>query len=291
MIIPQMKTQPQPGLRTTQKPPSNPSAPVPQPVREFDEHNFSWLDLGKGVAGSVVAGSIEGVGGVLAGTLKTPRITYEALKGTWKSKMLGPILKSTVTPVILAAGLAAPVLTGLAGMGFGLFEGFVKGAEENPWAAGKQAVETCKRMHGRFTQQIVDGIREAATKEPATPEDVYEINLVEAGKGLLGAAVTGTLDGAGAAGVIGWNLPGLYVRASQEIWKSDSAVPLKVGGQFLATAAAGLAVPLGAVAGTLYGMGKGAYDGYQHGVVTSAQNAVKDLGEFNDLLQRIREED
>ena len=272
----------QPVIRTTpQKPRTEMHA------KKIDEENFSWLDLGKGVTGSVIAGGIEGVGGLVAGAVKSPRVTYEAIKGTWQSKMLGPILKTTITPVILAAGLATPALTALAGLGYGMFEGFVKGAEENPLAAGKQAVETCKKMHGTVTKEIIRSIQEAATKEPEKPEDVYEINMIEAGQGLLGAAAGATIDGLGVAGTVAWHIPSLYSRATQEIWKSDSALPLKVGGQFLASAGAVIAVPLGAVAGSLYGMGTGAYDGYQKGVGASVTEAFDDVQELHKTLDKI----
>lgn len=268
-----------PVLRTTQK-------PVEVKHKDIDENNFSWLDLGKGLTGSVLAGTIEGTGGLVAGAIKTPRITYEAVKGTWNSKMLGPILKSTITPVVLAAGLAAPAFTALAGTGYGLFEGFVKGAEEGPLAAASQAVETCKKMHGHFTDRIVDGIREAATKEPASPDEVYEISLVEAGKGLVGAAAAAAIDGVGVPLSVAWHIPGLYGEVTENIWQSDASVPLKVGGQLLATAATALALPLSAVGGALYGMGKGAVDGYQHGAGTSVHNALEDLKQLNESLDK-----
>lgn len=72
--------------------------------------------------------------------------------------------------VILAAGAAAPVVTALAGAGYGLFEGFIKGAEDGPLSVPGQAIETCKKWHGHVTQTIVNGIRDAATKEPDRPK-------------------------------------------------------------------------------------------------------------------------
>ncbi|MBS2034615.1 hypothetical protein JST97_06500 [bacterium] len=272
---------PAPALAIRQKPSPATSH------KEIDEKDFSWLDLGKGLTGSAMAGTIEGVGGLTAGLIKSPRITYEAVKGTWKSKMLGPVLKSTLTPVILTAGVAAPALTALVGTGFGMLEGFIKGAEENPLAAGSQAIETCKKMHGRFTQSIVDGIRDLASKEPETPEDVYEINLLEAGQGLVGAAAAATIDGVAAPLSLAWNLPHIYGQVSEDIWKSDISVPLKVGSQVLASAASVVALPLTAVGGALYGLGKGAYDGYQQGPATSIHHAVDSMREWNDSLSKL----
>jgi len=279
--------QPQPTQPT---PPSNPTPPPQDPQNPQDGHhnvdheNFSWLDLGKGITGSLIGGTIEGAGAAVAGLVKTPRITLEAIRGVWKSKMLGPVLKSTLTPVILAAGLLTPILTTIGGIGYGMFEGFQEGSEKNPLAAGSKAVETCKQMHGKVTQQIIDGIREAATKEPTSPDEVYEIKVIEAGTGLVSSAATAAIDAVGAAGSVALHVPCGYYKISKELWQSDTALPLKVGGQFLATAGAVLAVPLAAVGGALYGLGTGAYNGYQKGFVESVKSAGSDMVKLNDAL-------
>lgn len=254
--------------------------------KEIDDKNFSWLDLGKGITGSVIGGAIEGTGAALAGVLKSPRITYEAVKGTWKSKMLGPVLKATLTPVIIAAGVVAPVFAAIGGLGYGMFEGFKEGAERNPLAAGSKAIETTKKMHGKFTGEIVDGIRDLATKEPKSPDEVYEIKVIEAGKGLAASATSAVIDGAGIGLSTALHTPQAYLKVSKELWKSDSALPLKVGGQFLATAGAVLAAPLGFVGGTLYGLGKGAYNGYQQGFLGATEAAFHDVKEYNSAVHK-----
>ena len=250
----------------------------------FDEKDFSWLDLGKGVVGSVLGGTIEGTGAALASLVKSPRITYEAIRGVWKSKMLGPVLKSTLTPVILAAGLATPVLATLAGVGYGMFEGFTEGSSKSPVAAVTKSIDTCKQMHGKFTKQIVEGIRDMATKEPTSPEEVYEIKVIEAGTGLVSSAISAGIDGVGIGATTLLHLPQGYLKISKELWKSDAALPLKVGGQFLATAGAALAVPLATVGGALYGLGIGAYHGYQQGLVESVKSAGHDVAKVHDAL-------
>lgn len=258
---------------------------------EFDEKNFSWLDLGKGVVGSVFGGVIDGTGAAVASLVKSPRITFEAIRGVWKSKMLGPVLKTTLTPVILAAGLATPVLATLAGLGYGLFEGFTEGSAKNPIAAITKSIDTCKSMHGKFTKQVVEGIREMAAKEPNSPDEVYEIKVIDAGKGLIGSAASAAIDGAGVGGTALLHLPQAYVKVSKELWKSEAALPLKVGGQFLATAGAVLAVPLATVGGALYGLGKGAYNGYSEGLVETVKLAGKDVAEVHKALNEFVSED
>lgn len=257
---------------------------IAQQRKPIDEKNFTWGDLGKGVVGAVIGGSIEGVAGAAAGVVKSPRITYEAVRGVWKSKMLGPVLKATLTPVIIAAGVVAPVFTALGGIGYGMFEGFKEGAEKNPAAAVGKSIETAKKLHGNVTQQVVESIREAAAKEPQTPGDVYEIKVIEGVKGLASSATSAAIDGVGIGASTLIHTPRAYAKVTKELWKSDTALPLKVGGQFLATAAAALATPLGVVGGALYGLGKGAYNGYQQGFIEANVSAVKDVAKFNEAV-------
>ena len=258
----------------------------PSPKKDFDEKDFSWLDLGKGLVCSVASGAIVGTGAALAGVVKAPRITFEAVKGVWKSKMLGPVLKATLTPVIIAAGVVAPVFVAIGGLGYGLFEGFVEGSSKNPLAAVTKSIDTCKQMHGKVTKEIVNGIRDMATKEPTSPEEVYEIKVIEAGQGLISSVASAAIDGVGVGGSVLVNTPKAYYNLSKELWKSEAALPLKVGGQVLATAGLVLAAPLGVVGGVLYGLGKGAYNGYTEGVLGGIKGAGQDVAEFHKMASK-----
>jgi len=252
--------------------------------KELDEHNFSWLDLGKGIVGGALGGAVEGVGIGASSLVRSPQVAYHTLKGVWKSKMLGPVLKTTLTPVIIAAGVTAPVFAALGGTLYGMFEGFKEGAEKNPLAAIPAAGKTVQTFHNELAGKAVEAVHELSSKEPETPEQVYEIKVIEAGKGLLGGAAAAAVVGAGVGASTLVNLPMGYVRASQEIWKSDAALPLKVGGQLLATGAAALAVPLTAVGGALYGLGTGAYHGYSDGFFSSVGDAGKDVKKYHDAV-------
>ena len=271
-------------------------APAPEETQysdsnDFPEDEFSWGDLGKGIVGSVVGGAVVGVGGAVTGLIKTPRITYEAVKGVWKSEMLGLVLKATVTPVVLVAGLAAPVLTAIGATGYGLFQGFGEGAAKNPLAAAKKGVETVKEMNGKVTEAVVEGIREAATEKPESADDVYEIKVVEGVKGLATSATSAVVGGVGIGAATALHLPGGYVRATSEIWQSEAPAPLKVGGQLLATAAGVLAVPLGVAGGAIYGLGMGAYKGYTEGFVEGNKETLEGIGKFHDMAKEAIYED
>lgn len=255
-----------------------------KPEKEIDEHNFSWLDLGKGLVGGVVGGAIEGVGIGASSLVRSPQVAYHSLKALWKSKMLGPVLKTTLTPVVIAAGVGAPVFAALGGTLYGMFEGFKEGAEKNPLAVPAAAGKTVKIFHQDLAGKAVEAVTELSQKEPRTPEEVYEIKVIEAGKGLIGGVAGAAVAGVGVGASTLVNVPGAYVKASSEIWKSDAALPLKVGGQLLATGAAVLAVPLAAVGGALYGLGTGAYHGYSEGIGSSVVDAGKDVKKYHDAV-------
>jgi len=250
--------------------------------KELNEKDFSWVDLGKGVVGGVVGGAIEGVGIGASSLVRSPQVAYHTLKGLWKSKMLGPVLKTTLTPVVIAAGVGAPVLAALGGTLYGMFEGFKEGAEKNPLAVPAAAAKTVKTFHNDLAGKAVEAVTELSQQEPDSPEQVYEIKVIEAGKGLIGGVAGAAVAGLGVGASTLVNVPGGYVKASSEIWKSDAALPLKVGGQLLATGAAVLAVPLATVGGALYGLGTGAYHGYSEGVLSSVGDAAKDVKKYHD---------
>lgn len=267
-----------------EEPQNNPDNFEKDNRKELDEKNFSWGDLAKGVAGAAIGGVIEGVGIGASSLVRGPQVAAHTLKAVWKSKMLGPVLKSTLTPVIIAAGLASPVFATIGGLGYGMFEGFKEGAEKNPLAAASAGVNTIKQFHGELAGKAVEYVKEAAQHEPESPDEVYEIKVLEAGKGLVGSAGTAAVVGGGAAVSTAINLIPGYVKASSEIWKSDVALPLKVGGQILATGAAVLAVPFAAAGGVLYGLGTGAYNGYKEGVVDAVVKGAKDVGEYHKAV-------
>lgn len=222
---------------------------------------------------------------MVAGITKTPRVGYEAIKAVWKSEMLGPVLKTTVTPVILAAGLAAPVLVAVGATGYGLFQGFVSGAEKGPKGALDTGVDAVKQMRDKTSHKIIDAISEAATRKPETEDDVYEIRVVDGAKGLGSSAVSTVIGGLGIGATTALHVPGGYVRATKELWSSDAALPLKVGGQVLATAAAALAVPFGFVGGALYGLSIGAYEGYTEGFTEGPKETLEGIGGYHKMLK------
>lgn len=140
-------------------------------------------------------------------------------------------------------------------------------------------------MRGKVSHKIVEGIREAATEKPESEDDIYEIRVLEGVKGLAASTTSAVAGGLGIGATTALHLPGGYVKATSEIWGSDAAVPLKVGGQILATAAAVLAVPLGVVGGAIFGLGMGAYKGYTDGFVEGNKEVFEGIGDFHDMAK------
>jgi len=182
---------------------------------------------------------------------------------------------------VITAGLAAPVFAALGGTLFGMFEGFKEGAEKSPLAVPAAAGNTVREFHTKWAGQAVEAVQNLAAQEPQSSDQVYEIRLIEAGKGLIAGAAGAAVVGAGVAASSLVNLPGAYLRGNSEIWKSDAALPLKVGGTLLATGAAAVAVPFAAVGGALWGLGTGAYHGYKDGLLPAIGDAAKDVKTFH----------
>jgi len=146
-------------------------------------------------------------------------------------------------------------------------------------------MEVVKKMHGEFSKEIVEGIREAATEKPESEDDVYEIRVIEGVKGLAASATSAAVGAVGIGATTALHTPGGFVRATSEIWKSDAALPLKVGGQVLAGGAAVLAVPLGVVGGAVYGLGMGAYKGYTEGFVAGNKETLEGIGDYHEMAK------
>ena len=246
---------------------------------------FGWGDLGNGFAGAAVEGSIVGAGGAFAGITKTPKIAIEAVKGVWKSEMLGNILKSTITPVVVAAGVLAPVVTTLGAVGYGLVDGFVRGAEHGVGATVDHGVETAKKINADITDGIVEQIRDLAEKKPQTPDEVLEIEPAQAAEGLASGVVSAGMEGVGAGVITGLSLPELYAKGTKELWNSDSSLPLKVGAQAIGTGVAALAIPFAAVCGTLYGLGTGTKVGYTEGFGAATDRAYNDMVKYHGIIR------
>jgi hypothetical protein len=254
--------------------------------KELDEKNFSWLDLGKGLAGSVVGAAVDGVAMTASSVPLAAKAIVNAEKALYKTEMLGLTLKCVLAPVVALAGVAAIPLVAVGSIGYGLFSGFVKGAEENPLAVVGKGLEDTQTFNKTVGKYVTEGLQELAEVPLPQGQKKYDINVVEGAVGLVSGTLTGLADGASGALLTAAYGPKMVIQAETHLLKSDAAIPLKVGGAVLLPLAYPLGVVAAAIGGTVYGAGKGVKDGYTDGFGSALANCGKDVKEAASHLHK-----
>jgi len=251
----------------------------------IDEKNFSWSDLGKGLAGSVVGGAVDGV--LMTGTAykHLPSAAVASFKGLYETPQIGPWLKGTLTPVLVAATVAAVALTPLVAVGYGIYSGFVHGAEENPSGAAKEAVKDA----GKFSEYAKADLSGAISSFAETPlpagKKAFDITPLDAGKALISGTAGAVIDGVGIGASTIAHIPNGLVEAVKELHKGNAALPLKVGAGALIVPAIPLTAGLGVIGGAAAGFGLGVRDGYTKGIEASVKQSFETVKEFNNFAK------
>lgn len=254
--------------------------------KDIDEKNFSWADLGRGLASAVGAAAVTTVGMTASSLVRAPQALYESGKALVNTDMIGPVLKCTIAPLLVGAAVAAPILTAVGSAGYGLYKGFVVGVESGPSEAIKQAGDDVGTFHNELSGKLIDGIRQVSTMHLPEGEQPFDIKVDGALKGLAGATVGAAVDGAGIGVVTLLNVPRALYKVNDAIWSSEASLPLKVGGSILSIPAAPIAVALGTVGGAVFGMAMGARDGYTEGLGTAASNSFTHVGDYAEMVDK-----
>ncbi len=281
---------------TSQEAPAQPEAPPADNFqadnggKDIDEKNFSWADLGRGLASAVASAAVTTVGMTASSLVRAPQALYESEKALFKTDVIGPVLKFTIAPLLLGAAVAAPLLTAVGSAGYGLYKGFVVGAESGPVDAVQQAGQDVKTFHTDLAGKLIDGIQQVSTMELPEGEQPYDIKIGGALTGLAGATVGAAVDGAGIGVITALNVPRALYKVNDAIWSSEASLPLKVGGTLLSIPAAPIAVALGTVGGAVFGMALGAKDGYQEGLGTAASNSFQHVGDYAQMVDKALDE-
>jgi hypothetical protein len=240
-----------------------------------------------GLAGAVAGAAIEGVGNTLSSVVNLPRATYYAGKALWKTEMIGPVLKTSLAMLLPVGALAVPVLTALGSIGYGMFHGFQEGVEKGLGSAVKETAKDVKYFHKDIAQKAVDGLQQIETGHLPEGQEPYDIKVIEAGKGLVGAAAGAVVDGVGVGAVTLGNTPRGVYKAYKHILTSDEIGPvLKTTASLLVLPAAVLATPLATVGGAVYGVYKGFGDAYRDGITKSAGERFNDVKEYYKAVDK-----
>ncbi len=251
-----------------------------------DDTSNVWKAI-RAVPSSLAGAAICGVGCGISTAMKAPRVTLEAAKALVKTPKIGTNLKVMTGVLLPFAAVAAVALAPVAGALYGLCSGFVKGAEKGVGEAVSGAAGDVKKFHGEFAGSAVKWLKDEQTANLPEGETPYDIPITGAAKGLAGGAINGVIGGVAATGLAAvYAVPG-FVRAEAELWKSDIPIPFKIVGTPFVPVAVGLAAALAPAAGVLYGLGMGAKDSYQKGIIESVSHTGKTIVDANKGLKDV----
>jgi len=251
-----------------------------------DRHDITIAQAFKGLVGAAAGATIETVGNTASSLVNLPKATYHAAKTIWKTDVIGPVLKTSLTALLPVAVAATPALVALGSLGFGIFRGFSEGMEHGLGQAVKASVKDVKSFHNDLASKAVNELQEFETPHLEPGEEPYDIKIIEAGKGILGATAGAVIDGAGVGGLTLAKLPRGTYRTYEAILKSDVGPVAKTTAGILAPVVIALATPLATVGGAVYGVYKGFADAYKEGLVDSVKNRVHDVKEFHEMTSK-----
>ncbi|MBI2264400.1 MAG: hypothetical protein HYU64_04425 [Armatimonadetes bacterium] len=257
-----------------------------------EDNDITIGQAASGLTGAAAGAVIETVGNTASSVVNLPRGVYHAYKAVIKTDMIGPVLKASLCALIPVAAAAVPVLTALGSAGYGFYHGFAEGVENGVKSAVKETARDVKFFHTEISDKAVEALQQIETEHLPEGQEPYDIKIIEAAKGLTGAAVGAVVDGVGAGAITLVETPKGVYKAYKALLTSDSGPVIKTTGSLLVPPAAILAAPVATVGGGLYGLYKGFGDAYRDGVITSAKNRIEDLKSYakfvNEGLDQIK---
>lgn len=239
-----------------------------------------------GFAGAAAGAVIETVGNTASSIVNLPKATYLAYKALVNTEMIGPVLKTTIAALLPVGALAVPILTAIGSCGYGMFHGFGEGVEHGLGGAIKETAQDVKFFHKDIAQKAVKGLQEIETGHLPEGQEPYDIKVIEAGKGLVGATAGAVIDGVGIGGVTLLNTPRGIFKAYSEIFKSDQGPVLKTCESLLVLPAALLAAPFATVGGAVYGMYSGFGEAYRKGIPESVTKSAENVTEYAKMINK-----
>jgi hypothetical protein len=251
-----------------------------------EKNDITIAQAFKGLAGAVAGATIETVGNTASSLVNLPKATFHAGRTIWATDMIGPVLKTSLTALLPVAVVATPVVVALGSLGYGLFHGFGEGVEHGVGEAVKATAKDVKTFHKDLASKAVNELQNLETPHLQPGEKPYDIKVIEAGKGIIGAAAGAVVDGVGVGGLTLAKLPKGTYRTYEAILKGDIGPVAKTTASLLAPIAIALAAPLATVGGAVYGVYKGFADAYKEGLVDSVKNRMHDVKEYHDMTSK-----
>ena len=241
-----------------------------------------WLSLGQGLIGSAFGTVIESVGVGLSTLVNTPRVTFRVLRSLWRTEALGPVLKSTLTPTALVAGVLAPAVGVLAGALHGLYIGFAAGAEDLSTVLSTPTSNVWT-FHSKWVDEAIEDLEDTAM---AKPTRVYEIRIIEAIRGLITGTLCAVVTGVLIAESTLLCMPGLIMFALRMVFESGM-LPVMIAVLMLAAVTLTIGPALVVLLAVIFGLGAGAARGYKRGLFAGLDGALEDCGNYFDAVCKV----
>jgi hypothetical protein len=153
--------------------------------------------------------------------------------------------------------------------------------------AVKATAKDVKTFHKDLASKAVNELQNLETPHLKPGEKPYDIKVIEAGKGIVGAAAGAVIDGTGVGGLTLAKLPKGSYRVYEAIFKSDIGPVAKTTASILAPVVIALATPLATVGGAVYGVYKGFADAYKEGLADSVKNRFHDVKEYHEATAKM----
>ena len=258
-------------------------------AKSNNDDNITFGGLASGLVSLVTDAFVSSAGALGVTARHTPKMLYNFYRGLVNTKEIGPKLKIMAGFLALPLAVALPFLGAIGGALYGATVGTFDGAKSgviNSVANRIEDIRSYNKFAGTGVKQLGKIADEEKNKEPE--HEPYDVSFIKSGTGLLAGAAGSVVDGVGVAGVTLKNWPkGVAKFYSKVYHDEDMNVPTKILLGTVGAVAAALA-PFGAVlGGAMYGLGRGAYDGYKEGIVGSVKNRVNDLSKYNYAMKKL----
>lgn len=252
------------------------------------EEELNLGQVAKGFAGAAIGAVIDSVGATASSIVHLPKALYSAYKTTWKTKAIGPVLKTAISALLPVGALLVPPLTAIGGLGWGMASGFGNASHEGLSSAIEESIENVEDFHTEQAPKFYEILKAAENAMPAEGEKPYDIKIIEAGKGLVGAAAGAIIEGPSVGVITAARVPKGLSMIFKLINKQESVGPVaKKAVSLVIYLLSLLAPPLTSIGGAVYGMAAGFKDAYKEGITQSMKNRIEDLKKWDDVTREM----
>ena len=245
-----------------------------------------WGDAAMGLVAGAATGAVTGVGVGLSAVKHSAFGTVEAYKALWTNETIGPVLKTALGALLPVATVGVPVLAAVGGAAVGLYRGFVEGATNGLAAGLSKGFEDVASFDKDLATEARREIREFGNEKLGEGEERFDISPVS-GVTAVAAGLGNTVVGAVGIGLsTASQIPEAFVTANKAIHQSDMGLPLKTVSHVMTAPLAAVAAPLGVVGGAIFGLGSGAYHGYNDGFVESFKETGGYIKQYHEAVDK-----